>query len=132
MIYGIGTDITSIVRFSHDMERYGKRFLEKIFTPDEIAEGDCRADRGNYFSGRFAAREAFFKALGTGWGRGLSLKEVSVEKDSDGRPRFNLSPRVQAVLGERKITRVHLSITHDAELAQAFVVMEGEEYDKGT
>lgn len=132
MIYGIGTDITSTLRFSHDIERYGKRFLEKIFTPGEIAEGDSRADREIYFSGRFAAREAFFKALGTGWGRGLSLKEVSVEKDSNGRPYFNLSPQVQAVLDEQGITRVHLSITHDADLAQAVVVMEGEEYDKGT
>jgi len=132
LIYGIGTDITSTPRFSHDIERYGKRFLEKIFTPAEIAEGDSRADGEIYFSGRFAAREAFFKALGTGWGRGLSLKEVSVEKDSNGRPHFNLSPRVQAVLDERGITRVHLSITHDADLAQAVIVMEGEEYDKGT
>ena len=85
MIVGLGIDSVSISRIAGLIDRYGHRFLEKIFTEDEIAEGLGRRDSAQYFAARFAAREAFFKALGTGWGRGIPLKEVGVTKEESGK-----------------------------------------------
>lgn len=132
MIYGIGTDIASISRISGNIERYGRRFLAKFCTPSEIDAGMSKSEAAEYFAARFAAKEAFFKALGTGWGRGVSMKELSIEKDENGRPFFNLTLQVEEMLDSMGIKDVHLSITHEAGIAQAFVVMEGVEDEKST
>ncbi len=125
MIKGTGIDTVSIDRISALIGRYGDRFLRKVFTEEEIAEGLGRKDSPSFFAARFAAREAFFKAIGTGWGRGIPLREVSVEKDESGRPRFRLSGRAEAALRERNVASAHLSLTHDGDSAQAMVIMEG-------
>jgi len=127
MITGIGLDTVSISRISRLIDRYGDRFIEKVFSDREIEEGLRRFDAPSFFAARFAAREAFFKALGTGWGRGISLREVSVVRDSSGRPGFELSSRAVRALETLGITRAHLSLTHDGDAAQALVVMEGEQ-----
>ena len=124
MIAGIGIDIVSISRFERLIERYGDRFLEKVFTGAERDEGDRKASRASFFAVRFAAREAFYKALGTGWGRGLPLKEVSVASGEGGRPLLVLGDRMRLELEERGITRHHLSQTHDGDSAVAVVVLE--------
>ncbi|HSG27091.1 MAG TPA: holo-ACP synthase [Candidatus Krumholzibacterium sp.] len=125
MIHGIGIDTVSIPRISGLIDRYGKRFLHKVFTDHEVDEGLKRVDSANFFAARFAAREAFFKALGTGWGRGISLKEVGVVKGGQGRPGFEFSERLKTVLKQRNIAFCHLSLTHDGDIAQALVIMEG-------
>ncbi len=125
MIFGTGTDMVSISRIERLIDKYGKRFLGKIFTEHELEESVNRRDRAQFFAARFAAREAFFKALGTGWGRGISLKEVSVVRSGLGKPDFALSGRASRVLEEQGITGTHLSITHDGDYALAFVIMEG-------
>lgn len=125
MISGIGTDITSIRRIEKLIEKYGNRFLEKVFSFEEIEKGSGLNRADSFFAGRFAAREAFLKALGFGIGSGISLRELSVLSDNNGRPFFDLSPRVQNILRNRNILKVHLSITHESGLAQAVVVMEG-------
>lgn len=107
------------------IDRYGKRFLHKVFTDHEVAEGSKRRDSASYFAARFAAKEAFFKALGTGWGRGISLKEVGVVREDMGRPVFDFSDRLSTVLKDRNIAFCHLSLTHDGDMAQALVIMEG-------
>ncbi len=125
MIVGVGIDSVSIGRIARLIEKYGKRFLEKIFTEDEIAEGQGRRDNASYFAVRFAAREAFFKALGTGWGRGISLKEVSVIREESGRPLLSLSDRALEAAESRGTSTTHLSLSHEAGTAQAIVILEG-------
>lgn len=125
MIVGVGIDSVSIDRIAGLIEKYGRRFLEKIFTEDEIAEGLGRRDSAQYFAARFAAREAFFKALGTGWGRGISLKEVSVKKEESGRPLLSLSNRAHEAAKSLGTSTTHISLSHEAGTAQAIVILEG-------
>ena len=125
MIIGIGIDSVSILRIRDLIDRYGDRFLGKIFTDDEIRESTGRRDYAQFFAARFAAREAFFKALGTGWGRGISLKEAGVVKDDHGKPGFSFSGKAAAALEKKGVLVSHLSLTHDGEYAQAFVILEG-------
>lgn len=129
MIAGVGLDTVSISRISRLIDRYGERFLRKVFSGREIEEGLRRKDAPSFFAARFAAREAFFKALGTGWGRGISLREVPVARDISGRPGFELSQRAEKALSALGIIRTHLSLTHDGDAAQAMVVMEGDRYE---
>ncbi|MBN2071880.1 MAG: holo-ACP synthase [Candidatus Krumholzibacteriota bacterium] len=125
MIIGIGIDSVSISRIRGLIDRYGRRFLGKIFTDREIDESADRRDNAQFFAARFAAREAFFKALGTGWGRGISLKEVGVVKNENGKPDLSVSGKVSVALEKRGVTATHLSLTHDGEYAQAIVILEG-------
>ncbi len=125
MIIGVGIDSVSVSRIARLMERYGNRFLEKIFTREEIARSRGRRDGAQYFAARFAAREAFFKALGTGWGRGIPLKDVSVETAESGRPSLILSERALEAARSRGATVSHLSLSHEADFAQAIVILEG-------
>jgi holo-[acyl-carrier protein] synthase len=125
MIVGVGIDSVSISRIAQLMDRYGERFLRKIFTPAEVEEGLARRDSAAYFAARFAAREAFFKALGTGWGRGIALKEISVVREDSGRPRLSLSAAAQKAAESRGSTKPHLSLSHEGDAAQAIVILEG-------
>lgn len=125
MIVGVGIDSVSISRIAGLIEKYGRRFLKKIFTEDEIAEGLGRRDSAQYFAARFAAREAFFKALGTGWGRGISLREVSVIREESGRPLLSLSNRALEAAESRGTSTTHISLSHEAGTAQAIVILEG-------
>ena len=117
MIVGVGIDSVSINRIARLVEMYGQRFLNKIFTKDEIVEGLERRDSAQYFAARFAAREAFFKALGTGWGRGISLKEVSVKREESGRPLLSLSKRASEAAESHGASISHLSLSHEAGIA---------------
>jgi holo-[acyl-carrier protein] synthase len=125
MIYGIGIDSAATDRIARLMERYGGRFLERIFSEEEIAEGMSRADSADYFAARFAAREAFFKALGTGWGRGIPLREVTVVRNDLGRPSLALSGNAEKAVRNLRIEHSHLSLTHEGGIAQAIVILEG-------
>lgn len=124
MIAGIGIDTVAISRIERLIERYGDRFLCKVYTEGERAEGARKAVRGPFYAARFAAREAFYKALGTGWGRGLPLKEVSVRSADAGRPELVIGDRISRDLERRGITGWHLSLTHDGDSAIAVVILE--------
>ena len=125
MIVGVGIDSVSISRIAGLIDRFGRRFLEKVFTEDEISEGLERRNAAQYFAARFAAREAFFKALGTGWGRGIPLKEVSVAREESGRPLLSLSSQALEAAESRGTSISHLSLSHEADTAQAIVILEG-------
>ncbi len=114
MIVGIGIDVTQVSRFSKAAGRDG--LLERVFTP---AEQDASMQR---MAGRFAAKEAFAKALGAP--TGLVWTDVEVRKDDDGKPYFACTGTVAALVAERGIASIHLSITHDAGIAAAVVVCE--------
>lgn len=125
MIAGVGVDLVSIPRFAELLERRGDAALTRFFTAGEAER--CRASRSTAesFAGRFAAKEAFFKALGTGWGLGGRWTEVEVVSAPTGAPSLRLTGRAAEAAAERGVSRIHLSITHMDETAAAFVVLEG-------
>jgi holo-[acyl-carrier protein] synthase len=125
MVLGLGTDLMETRRVEESIDRFGERFLERIFTPDEIAY--CLRKKKNAaesFAARFAAKEAGAKALGTGISRGVSWKEFEVRREASGRPTLHLSGRAAELAEVMGVKRVQLSLTHSRELALAVVVIE--------
>ncbi len=125
MVLGIGIDVVSISRIAAAIERYGDRFLLRVFTSGERA--DCRdvAAAAESLAGRFAAKEATFKALSAGWDACGGFKSVAVTRAKGGRPRIVLYGRAEEIAGRLGVCSVHVSITHDAGIAAAVVVIEG-------
>jgi len=106
------------------MERFGERFLKRCFTSREIAYCQSKANAAERFAARFAAKEAAMKALGTGLSRGLSWQHLEVDHAPGGRPVLKLSGRAAEIARALGVERSHLSITHTAEQAMAFVILE--------
>ena len=115
-----GVDIIEIPRIKKTLDRYGERFLKRIFTPDEIAY--CRGRSPN-LAGRFAAKEATMKALGTGV-RGVGWKDIEVIRAESGAPSVKLHGRAMARAEMLKVSELSLSISHSREFAVAFVVAQ--------
>jgi holo-[acyl-carrier protein] synthase len=124
MLVGTGIDLVEVPRIARSIERYGDRFLERIFTASEIAYCRARASFAESFAARFAAKEAGAKALGTGIQYGVSWKEIEVHRDPGRRPTLVLTGRARAIAGQLGVTHVSLSITHTASLAMATVHLE--------
>jgi holo-[acyl-carrier protein] synthase len=125
MVLGLGTDLIETKRVQESIERYGERFLERIFTEGEIAY--CMRKRKNAaesFAARFAAKEAGAKALGTGISHGVSWKEFEVRREASGRPTLHLNGRAAELAKAMGVKRVQVSLTHSRELALAVVVAE--------
>ena len=125
MIVGMGTDLIEIERVRRSVERFGNRFLERVFTPLEIAY--CQRKRhgaAESFAARFAAKEAAAKALGTGISRGVVWTEIEVRNERGGRPTLHWSGRAAERAEALGIRQVHVSLTHSRELAMAVVVVE--------
>jgi holo-[acyl-carrier protein] synthase len=127
VILGIGLDLVEVARFERDVRGHGNGFLEELFSPREIAY--CQGMRRPYpfYAARFAAREAFFKALGTGREGSMGWRDVEVHREASGKPFLVLHGETRRVAEERGVRRAHLSLTHTAEYAAATVVLEGEE-----
>jgi holo-[acyl-carrier protein] synthase len=125
VIAGIGVDMVSIPRFRELMQRKGAAALRRFFTAAEVER--CRQSRSELesFAARFAAKEAFFKALGTGWGLGGRWTEVEVISAPTGAPSLRLTGRAAEAAAQRGVSVIHLSLTHTDETAAAFVVLEG-------
>ena len=121
MICGIGIDLVEIARIEEMLTRWPERFVERVFTPEEIALCESRADHASAFAARFAAKEAFSKALGTGVDKDFSWKDFAVGHQSNGSPMAVLSPRLAARL---KNVKIHLSLSHSDHYATAVVVLE--------
>ena len=124
MIYGIGIDLVQISRIESAVRRWGDRFLERIFTRSEIAHCSSKVRPASRFALRFAAKEAFTKALGTGFRKGIGFRQIEVENDSEGRPVFSLHGRTEEVCRHQGITKSHLSLSDDGRYAIAMVVLE--------
>jgi holo-[acyl-carrier protein] synthase len=124
MIVGTGVDIVEIRRIRSVLERQGERFVERVFSPGE--QQYCRAHRDTapYYAVRFAAKEALFKALGTGWGKGVTWRDVEVERSTDGVPSLVLRGEARRLAESRKITAAHLSLSHGDDSAVAVVILE--------
>lgn len=123
MIYGIGTDIVTVSRFAALYQRHGERALEKLLAPAECA--DCRAalEPARFLAKRFAAKEAFGKALGTGVRRPALLTAISITHDELGKPGFEFEPELAAHLAGLRLT-AHLSLSDETDAALAFVILE--------
>ncbi len=125
MILGSGIDIVAIARIERMFERYGERFLRRLLTPAEQAAALRLANPIPRLAGRFAAKEAVMKALGTGWGAGVNFTQIEVVNDDTGAPTVRLhgaARRRCEALGGR---RWHLSISHEREMAVAQAILEG-------
>jgi holo-[acyl-carrier protein] synthase len=122
LILGIGVDITEISRIKRLLDRKG--FAEKIFTPTELAScGKQRAPETS-LAGRFAAKEAVMKAIGTGWAKGVSWQDITITNDSAGKPLVELKGQARRIADQVGITRIHVSISHSGGYAVAQVVAE--------
>lgn len=128
MIIGLGSDLTDIRRIEQTLERFGERFLERIFTETERARSERRAGRAGSYAKRFAAKEACAKALGTGMRRGVFWKDMGVVNARSGEPTMVLTGGAAARLAELTpaghTSRLRLTLTDEHPYAQAFVIIE--------
>jgi len=133
VIVGIGADLTDIRRIEITLERFGERFIARIFTEVERARSERKAGRAASYAKRFAAKEACAKALGTGMRRGVAWKDMGVVNVRSGQPTMALTGGAAARLAELVpagfVGVVHLSLTDDHPYAQAFVVIEATPHD---
>jgi holo-[acyl-carrier protein] synthase len=124
MIVGTGIDLTQIARIQHSIERYGSRFLNRVYTPAEQAYCLRKRNSAESFAARFAAKEAGAKALGTGISRGVSWLEIEVVREPGSRPRLKFHGRAAQFAARLGVAHTALSITHTDELAMASVIVE--------
>ena len=128
MILGIGTDLANIDRIAATLERFGDRFRQRVFTPEELARAARRRDEAGTLAKRWAAKEACSKALGTGLAMGISWKDMAVSNLPTGQPVMALTgwaaERLAAMTPPGHEAIVHVTLTDDHPWAQAFVVIE--------
>jgi holo-[acyl-carrier protein] synthase len=124
MIVGSGVDLAEIGRIRHSIDRYGSRFLDRIYTAAEQAYCLRKRNAAESFAARFAAKEAGAKALGTGISHGVSWLEIEVVRKPGARPTLELHGRAAQIGRRLGVAHIALSITHTAELAMASVVLE--------
>jgi len=127
MIYGIGVDLVSIVRIEKVIQRWGDRFVCRVFAPDEVEMCYHRASPFSAFALRFAAKEAFSKALGSGMRKGLKWREIEVFNYPAGQPSLRLHGTALEIRLEKGITGIHLSLSDEGEYGIAMVVLERSE-----
>lgn len=125
MVVGTGLDLVSIERIRGFRERRGERGLSRLFTDAELAYCMAQVDPAPSLAARFAAKEAFFKAVGTGFGVGGDWREVEVLRDARGAPSLRVTGRAEAGAREAGVRAMHLSLSHTGETAGAVVVLEG-------
>lgn len=125
MVLGIGIDLVETARIARALASHGDRFALRVFSPAEVAYCARRANRAECLAARWAAKEAFLKAIGTGWSQGLVFRDVEVA-GGDGRPpRLLPAGRAAARLAEMGVRAVRLSLTHEGAYAAAVVLLEG-------
>jgi holo-[acyl-carrier protein] synthase len=124
MIYGVGIDLVMTSRIEEALRRWGERFREKVFTPGEIQYCLHKRNPAPSFSARFAAKEAFSKALGVGMRWGVHWKDVEVKRGPLGKPVLQLHGRAKELCRSENIQGIFLSLTHDRTFSSAMVVLE--------
>jgi len=124
MIVGTGVDLAEVPRIRASIERYGARFLDRVYTPAEIAYVERKANRYERYAARFAAKEAGMKAIGTGWRHGVRWRDFEVANLASGKPTLRFHGVAAHVVEKLGVKNVALSITHTAELGMAHVILE--------
>ena len=126
MIYGIGVDIAEISRFQGSYDRFGDRLIQKILTLDEAKQFALSKNKPRFLAMRFAAKEATSKALGTGFKQGVAPRQIGVTHAKSGKPSLKVHGRAYEIFKKERIINSHLSLSDDAGLAIAYVVLETE------
>ena len=124
MIYGVGTDIVNINRIQKIILKNREGFIKRVLTEHEQALFANKADSAAFCAKRFAAKEAFSKALGTGIGKVISFQDLTVRNNENGKPHFIPSEKLRLYLLEKGIKQAHLSISDESQNAVAFVILE--------
>ena len=124
MIYGIGTDIVEVARIEASITQFGDEFAKRILADSELASYEKSAIKPRFLAKRFAAKEAFSKALGTGLRAPATFQNIAVSHDELGKPILILAAALQAFLDSKNIKQAHISISDEKNLAAAFVVLE--------
>jgi holo-[acyl-carrier protein] synthase len=125
VIVGSGVDLAEVPRIRASIERYGDRFIARIYTPAEIAYVERKANRFERYAARFAAKEAGMKAIGTGWRRGVRWQDFEVANLPSGKPTLRLHGVAAKVAEQLGVRNISLSMTHTSELGMAQVLLEG-------
>lgn len=131
MIIGIGVDIVNIERIENLMVRLGSLFLNRVFTEKEIHWCQQRARPQECFAIRFAAKEAFLKAIGWGLRNGIQWIDIEVENDPMGKPLFSFHRKAKGVLEAHQIEKALLTLSHERSYAVAYVLLEGKNNESG-
>lgn len=124
MIYGIGTDIVESARIVQSLDRHGERFARRILTDSEWQEYHSSSKPVLYLAGRFAAKEALSKAMGTGLRHPVNFTYITITHDDLGKPFFQFHPELDQFINAKGITQHHLSISDEINMVCAFVVLE--------
>jgi holo-[acyl-carrier protein] synthase len=124
---GIGTDIVEVLRIAQMIERHGELFLTRVFTPHEVEYCTARKAATQHYAGRWAAKEAVLKALGTGWARGISWQDIEVHNEPGGKPLLRIGGVAREHCERLRISDVQISISHCRSHAVAFAMAMGEE-----
>ena len=125
MIVGTGVDLAEVDRIRASIERYGDRFVARIYTPGEIAYVERKANKYERYAARFAAKEAGMKAIGTGWRGGVRWQDFEVSNLPSGRPVLKFHGVAAQVAEKLGVKNISLSLTHTAQLGMAHVILEG-------
>jgi holo-[acyl-carrier protein] synthase len=123
MIEGVGIDIIDVERIARRLQKE-TGFKEMIFSAGEISYCESKANKLEHYAARFAAKEAFFKALGTGWIEGTNFNELSIVNDIDGKPELILSGETKKTLSELENANIKVSLSHLKTIATAMVIIE--------
>jgi holo-[acyl-carrier protein] synthase len=126
MIVGIGADVCSISRIQKSLDRFGERFVNRILTPAERPRFERTKDKAGHLAKRFAAKEAFSKAIGTGIHAPFTWQSITVTRNPKGKPGIEPSATMAKHLKKLGVTGSHISLTDDGDVAMALVVLEGE------
>ena len=124
MIVGTGVDLAEVPRIRASIERYGEKFIRRIYTPAEIAYVERKANKYERYAARFAAKEAGMKAIGTGWRHGVTWQDLEVANLRSGKPTLLLHGVAAGFAEKLGVKHISLSITHTAELGMAHVILE--------
>jgi holo-[acyl-carrier protein] synthase len=125
MIVGTGVDISEVPRIRRARERFGERFLKRVFTPEELRYCLAKANAAERLAARFAAKEAGMKAIGTGLRHGITWQDVEVVRRPGQRPNLRFHRKAAEFADRLGCKRVHLSLSHTREQAIAYVILEG-------
>jgi len=125
VILGNGIDLAEVDRIKSSIERFGDRFIERVYTPRERAYVERKANRFERYAARFAAKEAGMKAIGTGWRGGIRWHDFEVTNLASGRPTLALHGVAGQIAARMGVKSISLSLTHTAQYGMAFVILEG-------
>jgi holo-[acyl-carrier protein] synthase len=123
MIYGVGTDLAEVERIA---EKIGKEagFRELVFSQTEIIYCEAKRNKYEHYAARFAAKEAFFKAMGTGWRNGTAFNEIEITHDENGKPIISFLGNTAITMADLKLGSISVSLTHIKKMASAIVIIE--------